>query len=94
MLKTKEQIYNELTEELGCPLEVVFNALKDKEIIVKHTIGFPSQVNNLKTHRISGLQFNGTNFIFWLYDILCSSEFSVELKDYRKTWWLTRERSE
>ena len=84
----------DLEQDLGCPLDVVFKALKDKEIIVKHTIGFPSQVNNLKTHRISGLQFNGTNFIIWLYDILCSSEFSVELKDYKKTWWLKEDLSE
>ena len=42
MLKTKEQIYNELTEELGCPLEVVFNALKEGILINNKKWWLPS----------------------------------------------------
>lgn len=34
-MKTKEQIYDELTQELGIPLEVLFKALKDGVHIVE-----------------------------------------------------------
>ena len=79
----------DIEDELGCPLEVVFKALKDKDIIIKHTYGLDEPIEKLKTHRITGLQFNKTDFVFWLYeDIVTDLEFDVNLKDYKKTWWL------
>lgn len=79
----------DLEDELGCPLDVVFKALKDKEIIVKHTYGLDEPIEKLKTHKISGLQFNKTDFVFWLYeDIVTDLEFDVNVKYYKKTWWL------
>ena len=85
----------DIEDELGCPLDVVFKALKDKEIVVKHTYGLNEPVEKLKTHKISGLQFNKTDFVFWLYDdIVTDLEFDVNVKDYKKTWFLREEKNE
>lgn len=85
----------DLEDELGCPLDVVFKALKDKEIVIKHTYGLDEPIEKLKTHKISGLQFNKTDFVFWLYeDIVTDFEFDVNVKDYKKTWWLKEDLSE
>ena len=85
----------DLEDELGCPLDVVFKALKDKEIVVKHTYGLNEPVEKLKTHKISGLQFNKTDFVFWLYeDIVTDLEFDVNVNDYKKTWFLREEKNE
>ena len=94
-LKNKLGQIEDIEDELGCPLDVVFKALKDKEIVVKHTYGLNEPVEKLKTHKISGLQFNKTDFVFWLYeDIVTDLEFDVNVKDYKKTWWLKEDLSE
>lgn len=90
----ENQKYKNLEDELGCQLEVVFKALKDKEIVVKHTYGLNEPVEKLKTHKISGLQFNKTDFVFWLYEDIVTVEFDVNLKDYKKTWWLSSDLEE
>ena len=91
----ENQKYKNLEDELGCPLEVVFKALKDKEIVVKHTYGLNEPVEKLKTHKISGLQFNKTDFVFWLYeDIVTDLEFDVNVNDYKKTWFLREDKNE
>ena len=95
LIMTKLGKLEDLEDELGCQLEVVFKALKDKEIVVKHTYGLNEPVEKLKTHKISGLQFNETDFVFWLYeDIVTDLEFDVNVKDYKKTWWLKEDLSE
>lgn len=85
----------DLEDELGCSLDVVFKALKDKEIIVKYTYGLDEPIEKLKTHKISGLSIYFTDFVFWVYDdIIVDNEFDVNLKDYKKTWWLKEELKE
>lgn len=83
MLKTKEQIYNELTEELGYPLDVVFKALKEGCYIQDE--GY----------------FECPDIYFHPLEMECVIGWANKdnmgyelLKDYRKTWWLTREGSE
>lgn len=84
-----------IEDELGCPLDVVFKALKDKEIVVKHTYGLNEPVEKLKTHKISGLSVYGRDFVFWLYEnIVTDLEFDVNVEDYKKTWWLKEDLSE
>ena len=78
MLKTKEQIYNELTEQLGCPLEVVFKALKEGIYCFDND-------NERVRKFIAPLQYNSTTKQFyWCGNIINYPD----LKDYGKTWWL------
>lgn len=85
----KAQKYIELTEELGCPLEVVFKALKDGQVIFKHIFGLENPKINLKAHKIAGLSFDGKNYGLWLYDNgYGDDEFYVYIKNYGKNWWL------
>ena len=71
----------DLEEQLGCPLEVVFKALKEGIIIdrelpkYKVIIGFEENELCLYIEQ---------KFPKWKY----------KLKDYKKTWWLREDKSE
>ena len=79
----------DIEEELGCTLEVVFKALKNGQVIFKHIVGLENPKINLKAHKISGLLFDGKNYGLWLYDNgYGDDEFYVCTKDYKNTWWL------
>lgn len=81
--------YKNLEEQLGCPLEVVFKALKDRQVIYKHIVGLEKPKTYLATHKIAGLSFDGKNYGLWLYDNgYGDDEFYVYIKDYKNTWWL------
>lgn len=71
--------YWQLEEELRCPLEVVFKALKDG-IVIKH---------NSYVRRIELAIYNGE---YAFYSVAYSNTFY--LKDYQKTWWLKGEKDE
>lgn len=81
---TKLGKLEDLEDELGCPLEVVFEALKDNEIVVRHAR------KKVKLHKISSFQFefDEKHFSLWVYDFFYFFPFSVNLKDYKKTWCL------
>ena len=82
----------DIEEELGCPLDVVFKALKNRQVIFKHIVGLENPKINLKAHKIAGLSFDGKNYGLWLYDNgYGDDEFYVYTKDYGKTWALTKE---
>lgn len=69
----------DLQEELGCPLEVVFKALEEG-ICVKHN----TLANSCYLIKLT----KGFAFTYW-------SSFGVDniyLKDYQKTWWLKGEK--
>lgn len=84
--------YKNLEEQLGCPLEVVFKALKDRQVIFKHIVGLENPKITLKAHKISGLLFDGKNYGLWLYDNgYGDDEFYVYTKDYGKTWSLDKQ---
>lgn len=91
---TKLKHYEDIEEELGCPLEVVFKALKDKQVIFKHIYGLKKPKIYLETHKIAGLLFDGKNYDLWLYDNGYGDEFCAYTKDYGKTWALTKEELE
>lgn len=81
--------YKNLEEQLGCPLEVVFKVLKDRQVIFKHIVGLENPKITLKAHKIAGLSFDGKNYGLWLYDNgYGDDEFYVYTKDYKNTWWL------
>jgi len=92
--KYSEPLYDvlELQEELGCPLEVLFKALKNG--IYKYMY---FDVNNPIFRHFDELETDG-EFLFFEYlnhDTYGQEENGdVYLKDYKKTWWLKEDRSE
>lgn len=102
----KEKIYDELTNELGCPLDVVFKAIKDGIVIKAHKDQHDSYDITLWLNTkqliavkdIKQLYFEEPRLI--KYDVWCfscsSGSYSgcVSLKDYKKTWWLSSDLEE
>lgn len=88
----------DLEEELGCPLPLIFDAIK-KGIVVKSyedeygdiTLWNSRKEIELDT-TVSKLDFEEPELLFfdsWVFS--CSSgcyRGCVRLKDYQKTWWL------
>ena len=68
----------DLEEELGCPLEVVFKALKQDYIFTK-------------SGKHSRLEF-GTYGDFW--SICYGLRTKLRVDGYKKTWWLREDKSE
>lgn len=82
----------DLEDELGCPLEVVFKALKE---------GFYTQTMHHTKQDNTWLGINDLGYtkeIFCMYfdENMSNIETCIErdLKDYGKTWWLKSDRSE
>lgn len=68
----------DLRKELGCPLEVVFEAIKEGIYCVDY--------DNQKIRKfIAPLWFNSTSKQFYWYG---NNIGYPDLKDYKKTWWL------
>lgn len=78
----KASIYDKLCKDLGCPLEVAFKALK--EGIYTEKID-----NTLLISKDVSLKHNGKQFVFILEHC-----YYVVTKNYKKTWWLKKDRSE
>lgn len=77
----------DLEDELGCTLEVVFKALKDG---IYHEFGdLLYDGENLKLHHIKKQGWG-------LYPIICDYDEAEAffLKDYKKTWWLSSDLEE
>lgn len=83
----------DLEDELCCPLDVVFKALKEQYVIFKHAKGIENPVIKFEKHKIEGLIFNGKDFDLWLYENY-GDDFCVSVKDYKKTWFLKEDLSE
>lgn len=95
----------DLEQELGIPLEVLFKALKDG-IIPKQHFEDDELIDNKenKVYKISlvvyklqnTIEYYLSNIRYQYGDANCGidSGCSVELKDYGKTWALTREELE
>lgn len=72
----------DIEEELGCPLDVVFKALKDTYIQIIH-----------KGERSYSVDFALENYSGkWYFSTYDKAELYL-LKDYGKTWWLKEDRS-
>lgn len=83
-----DQIYRKLyklediEESLGVPLEVVFKALKQGIYTEKID-------NTLLISKDVSLKHNGNQFVFILEHCYC-----VVIKNYKKTWWLSKTKEE
>lgn len=76
------QKYYELEKELGCPVDVLFKALKNNIYYVKDKKILKAKVMNIKS--------------LCYGDILIEYDYGdvVFAKDYKKTWWLKEDKSE
>lgn len=72
----------DLEEELGCPLEVIFKALKDGIFCVD----YDNQI--IRKFKVP-LCFNSTSKQFYWSG---NNIGYPDLKDYQKTWWLKGEK--
>lgn len=84
--KDKQEFINklgkleDLEEELGCPLEVIFKALKEG-IYHNEKLEHPVLILDEDSFKENNLSLLIVGTI-------------VYLKDYKKTWWLKKDRSE
>ena len=78
---TKLKHYEDLEEEIGCPLNVLFKAMKDQDIY--HHFFDIVEVEGLYVDA-------GGIWNFYCSEPLCS----VRLENYGKTWWLKGDRKE
>lgn len=93
----------DIEEELGCPLDVVFKAIEDGIVIIGDINEYADKTLWLDTKPIRVLigekqSFEEPRLI--KYNEWCFSCYGgsyrgcVSLKDYGKTWWLKEDRSE
>lgn len=83
--------YKSIEQELGCPIEVIFKAVKNgiySEWIIKDSDGLYKH-QMLKSNKQS----------LYLEGIICfyakdNDERVLLFKDYKKTWWLKEDKSE
>lgn len=81
----KLAIYEDLEEQIGCPLEVVFKAISQGNIWVKKE----EEIINTNDYY---LDCNGLGY--WFLSVGKGYYDIVGLKDYKKNWWLKEDRSE
>ena len=104
---TKLGKLEDLEEELGCPLEVLFKALNEGFLCEKFVIkqddykDYPEKWKQWKKEDNNELQHIGNTkylkFDMW-YKIIYFSKgdtyMEIWLEDYKKTWWLKEDKSE
>ena len=97
----KLQKFEDIEEQLGCPLEVVFKALMNGSCgsIVAFLQNDYNEVYKKGIYKlviINGLtrECNGKDFYFSCYDSLTYKGYRFYLKDYKKTWWLSKTKEE
>ena len=78
----------DIEEELGIPLEVLFKALKDG-IWVKHR---PFENKDITFYKNCELQYQLNTWVFWIGEP--DNEFVRILKEYKFGWSLTSEELE
>lgn len=83
----KELLYAEkchnLEEELGCPLEVVFNLLNEKIVIFGKYIG-----------KVLDIRKEGEVFCIHYFNGTLNEDDIEPLSNYQKTWWLSKTKEE
>lgn len=82
-LKNKLGKLEDLQDELGCPLDVVFKALKEGiyfnfNMMLKEEFIEPIDLS---------LRFSLGEF-YCLYFEQWNDGYEIDLKDYQKTWWI------
>lgn len=87
-IKDKLGRLEDIEEQLGCQLEVAFKALMNG-IYTKESI-FD---NELDLFEVRGIEKKGVSVISQFCGY-ADCDFTCEYKDYKKTWWLRKDKSE
>lgn len=89
---SNDMIFNKLgklediEEEFGCPLDIIFKALKDRKLVFIHIVSSEKPEITLGIYKILGLMFDGENYVLYIYK---DNDLTyVYTKDYGKTWVL------
>ena len=84
----------DLEEQLGCPLEVVFKALK-QQIYSTHPKTKKLCLIICPTFYFASNQWLiGCHSMEWNAEEMCCDSWDCFPKDYKKTWWLKENREE
>lgn len=81
LLKEQNAKYKQLEEQIGCPLEVVFKAIYSGIYYIYSNGNIVLERSFKLNHYSSG----------WC---LIKPKLNFKLEDYKKTWWLKRDKSE
>lgn len=81
----------DIEEELGCPLEVMFKALKNG-IYYEHSYYSGDKIIEEIKFEIQPELYLTNAFNDYALNVY--TDYSKALKDYKKTWWLKEDRSE
>lgn len=76
----------DIEQELGCPIEIVFEALKGKKIIYKY------DNNNRRYYGTLIWSSYGQEFALSIATTKTMPDICVKTSDYQKTWWLKGEK--
>ena len=82
----------DIEEDIGWSLINVIRVIKYKYIMIKYEFE-PNKIT-IEERRIMGLDYDGNDFILWYHDICDDSTDYVFIKDYGKTWALTKKELE
>ena len=93
--------YNQLTEQLGCPLEVVIKALKNGVYVLDEETGETKLILRGFKNSTQDFEDGVFGFVddrFWAMKKLEETGLYIPIfyawKDYKKTWWLKKDKSE
>lgn len=89
VLKYKLGKLEDIEEEIGCPLEVVFKALKNGAYL--EIIGNKVSDNDMVYHK--NISINSSEIILQRTNDSCVL-IHKKLTDYKKTWWLSKTKEE
>ena len=83
----------DIEEQLGCPLDVVFKALTNgfKFIVSSHKLGTLNQIVNQMIYCDYAYLYYANDVNAWC---IATIHDCFYLKDYKKTWWLKEDKSE
>ena len=87
---SNDMIFNKLgklediEEEFGCPLDIIFKALKYRKLVHIHIVNSEKNEITLEIYKILGLMFDGENYVLYIYKN--NDVTYVYTKDYGKTW--------
>lgn len=86
-----EKLYalEDIEQDLGCPLEVVFKALKNGAYL--EIIGNKVSDNDMVYHK--NISINSSEIILQRTNDSCIV-IHKKLTDYKKTWWLSKTKEE
>lgn len=86
----------DLEEEIGCPLEILFRALEDGFYVDKEQVEKePAWENNKGLTKIGCPKYFKLNMWYKTIEVDREGQYlEIELSDYKKSWWLKEDRSE